>query len=69
MMREVFEGSMLGMIQAASDGDNDQLRRDEEYRKKVLEAFFEHGRLKSIPAQRKKERICLGKWRRRLKLA
>lgn len=57
--REVFERSMLEMIRAASDGDDDQLRRDEEYRKKVLEAFFEYGRLKSIPAQRKKERICL----------
>jgi len=25
----------------------------------VISAFFEYGKLKSIPAQRKKERICL----------
>ena len=59
IQREIFEGSVLEMIQAASDGEDDLLRRDEQYRKKVLEAFFEYGRLKSIPAQRKKERICL----------
>ena len=28
-------------------------------RKKVIEAFFEYGKLKSIPSQRKKERIVL----------
>ena len=36
-----------------------QQEREEAYRKKVINAFFEYGRLKSIPAQRKKERIVL----------
>lgn len=37
----------------------EQDEREEKYREKVLTAFFEYGKLKSIPAQRKKERIVL----------
>lgn len=36
-----------------------QKERDELYRKKVIDSFFEYGKLKSIPSQRKKERIVL----------
>lgn len=57
--REIFQGSVLDLILAASDGEEEQARRDAAYRQKVLDSFFEYGRLRSIPAQRKKERICL----------
>lgn len=57
--REIFRGSVLELIRAASDGEDEQARRDEEYRRKVIDSFFEYGKLKAIPAQRKKERICL----------
>ena len=57
--RELFQGSILVLIQAASDGEDEQARRDEEYRLTVINSFFEYGKLKAIPAQRKKERICL----------
>lgn len=57
--REVFQGSVLDLIRAASDEENEQVMRDAAYRQKVLDSFFEYGKLKSIPAQRKKERICL----------
>lgn len=57
--RELFQGSILVLIQAASDGEDEQARRDEEYRRTVIDSFFEYGKLKAIPAQRKKERICL----------
>jgi len=57
--RELFQGSILELIQAASDGEDEQARRDEEYRRTVINSFFEYGKLKAIPAQRKKERICL----------
>lgn len=50
---------MLDMIAGATDQADQQERREAEYRKKVVETFFEYGRLKAIPAQRKKERICL----------
>ena len=33
-------------------------KREEEYRRKVIKAFFEYGRLRSIPVQRKKKLIC-----------
>ena len=36
-----------------------QAQRDAQYRQKVLDSFFEYGKLKLIPAQRKKERIIL----------
>ena len=57
--REVFRGSVMELIRAASDGEDEQARRDAAYRQKVIDSFFEYGRLKAIPAQRKKERICL----------
>ena len=50
---------MLDIISEKSDEAELQARRDEEYRRKVIESFFEYGRLKAIPAQRKKERIVL----------
>jgi len=56
---ELFEGSMLEMIRAFSDEEEQQVQRDMAYRQRVIDSFFEYGRLKSIPAQRKKERICL----------
>ena len=57
--REIFQGSVLELIRAADDGESEQEKRDAAYRQKVLDTFFEYGRLKAIPAQRKKERICL----------
>ena len=32
--------------------------RKDEYRQKVIDTFFEYGRLRSIPVQLKKKRIC-----------
>ena len=57
--KAVFEVSILKIIQEESDEAREQERRDEEYRRKVINAFFEYGKLKSIPAQQKKERIVL----------
>ena len=50
---------VMDLIAGATDQSGQQERREAEYRKKVIETFFEYGRLKAIPAQRKKERICL----------
>lgn len=33
--------------------------REEEYRRKVLDSFFQYGKLKNLPVQRKKKRIVL----------
>ncbi len=57
--KEIFETSILDIIREKSDEADLQAQRDAEYRQKVINAFFEYGKLKSIPAQRKKERIVL----------
>lgn len=51
--------NILDLIKEESDTIKQQEERDANYRKKVIEAFFQYGKLKSIPAQRKKERIIL----------
>ena len=60
LQKTVFEVSMLDILAGMPDATQ-QEERDEAYRSKVLNAFFEYGRLKSIPAQQKKKRICLEK--------
>ena len=57
--KSVFMTSILDLIQEKSDEAELQKQRDEAYRKKVIETFFEYGKLKSIPMQKKKERIIL----------
>lgn len=57
--RDIFATTMLDILQEASDEAEMQARRDANYRQKVIDTFFEYGKLKSIPAQRKKERIVL----------
>ena len=57
--KEIFETSILEIIREKSDEADLQAKRDAEYRQKVINTFFEYGKLKAIPAQRKKERIVL----------
>lgn len=57
--KSVFMTSILDLIQEKSDEAELQKQRDEAYRKKVIDTFFEYGKLKSIPMQKKKERIIL----------
>ena len=57
--KNVFMTSILDLIQEKSDDADLQQQRDEAYRQKVLDTFFEYGKLKSIPTQKKKERIVL----------
>ncbi len=57
--REIFETSIMEILREKSDEAELQARRESEYRQKVLDTFFEYGKLKAIPAQRKKERIVL----------
>ena len=59
LKKEIFETRILDILREKSDEDAVQAQRDAEYRKRVLDTFFEYGKLKAIPAQRKKERIIL----------
>ena len=59
LKKEIFETSISEILQEKYDEAEAQARRDAQYRQKVINAFFEYGKLKSIPAQHKKERIVL----------
>ena len=56
---DVFNVAILDILKEESEEKNLQKERDDAYRKKVIDSFFEYGKLKSIPTQRKKERIVL----------
>lgn len=55
----LFRTTILELLRDESDEAALQAQRDEAYRQKVLKTFFEYGKLKSIPTQKKKERIVL----------
>ena len=56
---EIFKSSILDIIKEKSSEAELQRRREEDYKKKVIENFFDYGKLKNIPAQRKKRLIIL----------
>lgn len=57
--KTMFERPILDILAERSDDAAVQAQRDAEYRQRVIDTFFEYGKLKSIPSQRKKERIIL----------
>lgn len=57
--KKIFQASMLDILREETSEQVILEERDEQYRKKVIESFFEYGKLKAIPSQRKKERIVL----------
>lgn len=66
--KEVFQCRILDILGEKSSDAQRQQEREARYRQRVLDRFFEYGRLKSIPAQRKKERICLEEIAKELEL-
>ena len=56
--REVLEKTVYEAAVSEPEQVDDQQKREEAYRQKVLRAFFEYGKLRSIPVQRKKKLIC-----------
>ena len=59
LCQDTFAIRILDILKEQSDEAELQAKREQAYRKKVIDAFFAYGKLKSIPAQRKKERIVL----------
>ena len=59
--RKVLEQSIYEAVTSEPSGVDEQQKREEEYRSKVIKSFFEYGRLRSIPVQRKKKLICYEK--------
>ena len=56
--REVLEKTLYEAAVSAPEQTDEQQKREEAYRRKVISAFFEYGKLRSIPVQRKKKIIC-----------
>ena len=57
--KDIFMTNIMDIIKEESAEAGEQKEREKAYRKKVIDSFFEYGKLKSIPSQRKKERIVL----------
>ena len=58
LKRDVLEKTLFEAAVSEPEESGEQQRREEAYRRKVINAFFEHGKLRSIPVQRKKKVIC-----------
>lgn len=56
--RAVLETSLFDAAASEPEETDEQQKREKEYRQKVTDAFFEYGKLKAIPVQRKKKMIC-----------
>ena len=56
--REMLEKTIYEAAVSEPDQADEQQKREDEYRSKVIRAFFEYGKLRSIPVQRKKKLIC-----------
>ena len=56
--REVFEKTVYDLAASEPEQIDEQQKREEAYRQKVLKAFYDYGKLRAIPVQRKKKLIC-----------
>ena len=59
LVESVLKENILDLIKDESPEIIKQKEREENYAKKVIQNFFEYGKLKTIPAQRKKRLIVL----------
>lgn len=59
LCQEVFSCRILDILYETADDAELQDQREAAYRQKVIQSFFEYGKLRSIPVQRKKEQIIL----------
>lgn len=57
--KDMFKSTIFDILKEESSEADIQKEREEDYRRKVIENFFEYGKLKNIPAQRKKRLIIL----------
>ncbi len=55
----IFDTTLRQLVAASPTCKKEQEQRIEEYRRKVLDIFFRHGKLEKLPAQHKKRLIVL----------
>ena len=56
--RDVLNETLFDVAASSPEQVDEQQKREEEYRRKVIDSFFEYRKLRSIPVQRKKKLIC-----------
>ena len=56
--RDVLEKTIYEVAASEPEQIDEQQKREEVYRQKVIRAFFEYGKMRAIPVQRKKKLIC-----------
>ncbi|MBR3381822.1 MAG: metalloregulator ArsR/SmtB family transcription factor [Clostridia bacterium] len=56
--RGILEQTVFQVVTSEPDEIDEQQKREEQYRQKVIKAFFDYDKLRSIPVQRKKKLIC-----------
>lgn len=56
---EILSSTLNDLIVLGETEKNIQTEREEQYRKSVINAFFQYGKLKSIPVQQKKRKIVM----------
>ena len=56
--RDMLGKTISEVASSLPEQADEQQKREDEYRQKVIRSFFEYGRLRSIPVQRKKKLIC-----------
>lgn len=57
--KDILNSTLSSLVIAEDDEKVSQEKRQEEYRKKIIKSFFEYGKLKIIPVQRKKRLVVL----------
>ena len=57
--QKLLKKTLSELASSSPEQVDEQQRREEAYRQKVIRSFFEYGKLRFIPAQRKKRLICL----------
>ena len=55
---DILETSVFDLAASEPEQTDEQQKREKIYRQKVIDSFFEYGKLKAIPVQRKKKLIC-----------
>jgi predicted transcriptional regulator len=58
---DILSQSLNDLIHIAKSEKDIQTEREDKYKQSVVDAFFEYGKLKSIPVQQKKKKIVLEK--------
>ena len=56
--RELLETSLFDVASSETEQIDEQQKREESYRQKVINSFFKYGNLQSIPVQRTNKLIC-----------